>query len=62
MNQGSFGFAKLHVDRMLENQDFEEQEMHYIGRPSQHSYCSGAASDHKIQGEKLWSEFKEHMV
>jgi 2-oxoglutarate dehydrogenase complex dehydrogenase (E1) component-like enzyme len=24
MNQGAFQFAKIHVDRMLENLDFEE--------------------------------------
>jgi len=49
VNQGAFQFAKLHIDRILENLDFEQQEMAVISRHSMHSFCSGAASDNKAQ-------------
>ena len=49
-NQGAFQFAKLHIDRILEGLDFDQQEMDFIGRPSMHSFCSGAAVDNKAQG------------
>lgn len=46
-NQGAFQFAKLHVDRILEQLDFDEMEMGYIGRKSVHSFCTGAGVDYK---------------
>ena len=57
MNQGAFQFAKLHIDRMLEDQDFNDQEMQYLGRRSVHSFCTGAAADHKKQGKEIWDTF-----
>ena len=57
MNQGAFQFAKLHIDRMLEDQDFDIQEMQYLGRKSVHSFCTGAAVDHKKQAAELWDAF-----
>ena len=62
MNQGAFQFAKLHVDRMLEKHDFDQQEMQYLGRPSLHSFCTGAASEHKKQNIKLWSDFNQRIL
>jgi len=45
MNQGAFQFAKLHVDRILEEMGHER--MNYIGRDSSHSFATGAGTDHK---------------
>jgi hypothetical protein len=42
---------------MLEDHDFDNQEMQYLGRRSMHSFCSGAAVDHKKQGAQLWESF-----
>ena len=47
MNQGAFQFAKLHVDRLLEEQRFERDRMAYVGRSSVHSFCTGAGTDYK---------------
>lgn len=62
MNQGAFQFAKLHVDRMLENLDFEEQEMQYIGRRSVHSICTGSGVDYKHQTDNLWNEVENNIL
>merc|ERR1712166_91521 len=62
MNQGAFSFAKLHIDRMLEAHDFEEQEMRYLGRRSVHSFCTGAAVEHKQQATELWGAFGSQIV
>ena len=47
MNQGAFQWAKLHVDRLLEEQGFDQSKMTYVGRQSVHSFCTGAGSDNK---------------
>ena len=57
MNQGAFQFAKLHVDRLLEEQGFVQSKMAYVGRSSVHSFCTGAGTDYKEQSAKLWSDF-----
>ena len=41
---------------MLENLDFDEQEMQYIGRRSVHSFCTGASVDYKQQTDQLWNQ------
>ena len=62
MNEGAFQFAKLHVDRMIENLDMDELEMGYIGRKSAHSFVTGAGSDYKKQNEHLWNDFKQKII
>ena len=57
INQGAFQYAKMHVDRMLEHLDFEEQEMDVIGRKSMHSFCTGAVVENQRQVKELWNEF-----
>lgn len=47
VNQGAFAFAKLHIDRILRDIGLGRTELQFIGRPSMHSYCSGAVVDHK---------------
>ena len=42
MNQGAFQWAKLHVDRLLEQSSISEKKMRYVGRSSMHSFCTGA--------------------
>lgn len=61
INQAGFQFAKLHVDRMLENLDFENQEMQVIGRESQHAFVTGAGTDYKAQNQNLWSKVKKFL-
>ena len=41
---------------MLENLDFEEQEMQYIGRRSVHSYVTGSSVDYKQQTDHMWNQ------
>jgi len=53
MNQGAFQFAKLYLDKMIAS-----GELQFIGRPSMHSFCTGAASDNKAQLESMWGQFK----
>ena len=57
MNQGAFQWAKLHIDRLLEEQGFDQSKMTYVGRQSVHSFCTGAGSDNKAQNAKLWADF-----
>jgi len=45
------------VDRILEQLDFDEMEMGYLGRRSVHSFCTGSAVDYKEQSEQLWNDF-----
>jgi len=60
MNEGAFQFAKLHMDRLLKKMKFtRSQEMSYIGRASQHSFATGAASEHKYESIKLWNDFEK---
>jgi len=47
---------------MLEAHDFEEQEMRYLGRRSVHSFCTGAAVEHKQQATELWGAFGSQIV
>ena len=47
MNQGAFQWAKLHMDRLLEEQGYQQSKMTYVGRSSVHSFCTGAGSDNK---------------
>jgi len=54
VNEGAFQFAKLHIDRIIaEVQGSKESELQFIGRPSGHSFCVGAAVDHKRQTEAI---------
>ena len=55
MNQGAFQFAKLYIDRMIRNLRFNRVDhTHYIGRPSQHSFATGAQVNHKKETVELW--------
>jgi hypothetical protein len=37
------------------------RDLVYVGRPSIHSFATGANSDHKIEGEALWRGFDKFM-
>jgi 2-oxoglutarate dehydrogenase complex dehydrogenase (E1) component-like enzyme len=63
MNEGAFQFAKLHLDRLLRKLKFSKsQETGYIGRPSQHSFATGAGTDHKNEVKKLWQDFEKNIL
>lgn len=57
-NQGAFAFAKLHIDRILDDLN-ASTELQFIGRPSMHSFCSGASVDHKAQTEQIRAQIDE---
>ena len=46
MNEGAFQFAKLCVDPILESMGLQEK-VKYVGRPSMHSFATGAPSINK---------------
>lgn len=54
MNQGAFQWAKLHVDRLLEQSPLDAKKMEFVGRQSMHSFCTGAGSEFKAQQAQLW--------
>jgi 2-oxoglutarate dehydrogenase complex dehydrogenase (E1) component-like enzyme len=61
MNEGAFQFAKLHLDLMIRELKFTT-ETAYIGRASQHSFATGAGTEHKAEVKKLWEDFDRHIL
>ena len=61
MNEGAFQWAKLHVDRLLEQSPLEDKKMRFVGRSSMHSFCTGAGTDHKAQTQKLWQDVEGYL-
>lgn len=53
MNEGAFQFAKLHLDRVL------KKPLAYVGRPSQHSFATGAPANYKAESKRLWEDFEK---
>ena len=60
MNQGGFQFAKLHLDRIINDMNFSKR-MNVVGRPSIHSFATGANIDHKLEVDALWKSFDKNI-
>lgn len=57
LNQGAFQFAKMHLDRVIQDQGYAQSAVNFVGRPSIHSFATGANSCHKRETDQLWQDF-----
>jgi len=61
VNQGAHQFARLHLDRLINDMGFNQSHIDFVGRPAIHSFATGAVSCHKREGEQLWRDFDAHI-
>jgi 2-oxoglutarate dehydrogenase complex dehydrogenase (E1) component-like enzyme len=62
MNQGAYQFARLHLDRLFADHKFNNPKLSFIGRPSIHSFATGAPSDNKKEAENIWKHFDSKII
>jgi hypothetical protein len=52
----------MHLDRLFHDQKFTNHKLGFIGRPSIHSFATGAPSDNKKEAENIWKHFDSKII